>query len=170
MRQRQSSIRGDDCGSKARLGETNSCWTRSSCWWLEHKINNRKICFHLSGSCCRAPTVPEPPEEETTLVPLTCAGSGSGRGRAARSRGNGLSGYGVDSSKQWRPALSVISEDGSAVSALERNGVRAVRTEKKPAGKVGSKPRDRVPNRGDEYRKAPMPMVIPAFSPTPFMF
>ncbi|KAK2650697.1 hypothetical protein Ddye_018186 [Dipteronia dyeriana] len=89
-------------------------------------------------------------------------------------------------SRNWRPALLAISEDGAVVSANE--SVKRVESIKKspPSKSTGrsssaaaaAKDRrrgSRYNNGADVYdqyysRKKSIPMFIPAFSPTPYMF
>ncbi|KAF5764495.1 hypothetical protein HanRHA438_Chr15g0705021 [Helianthus annuus] len=69
--------------------------------------------------------------------------------------------------KHWKPELSAIAED----RGTRRQSHESVRSEKKPLNKTRStgKARSHSYSSGD-YRKFTQAMVIPAFSPTPFVF
>ncbi|PON55759.1 hypothetical protein PanWU01x14_185680 [Parasponia andersonii] len=130
-------------------------------------------------SCCgpaltpSGPTVrPEParrPEETRSLVQPPPPP----RSRRRRKRGwLGASGS-VSASAEWRPSLCSISEDNVVV--IEKKGEENNRTagsERMVKRKSGS----RSPRRtngvsySDDYGRSSFPTVIPAFSPTPFMF
>ncbi|XP_034702317.1 uncharacterized protein LOC117927053 [Vitis riparia] len=113
--------------------------------------------FSELGSCCRAPA-PEP-ETEVSSGLLTNVGRVSGPKSSTRRRSSG----------QWRPGLSMISEDGVA-SAAERRRERVAGSEKKASQEGGSRGRVRRTSDSEEYSKLQLQMIIPAFSPTPFLF
>ncbi|KAI7737279.1 hypothetical protein M8C21_007372 [Ambrosia artemisiifolia] len=78
-----------------------------------------------------------------------------------------------NSTKQWRPELSAIAEDGGVVmnvSQQSNESVSVVRSEKKAMNKVKSAGKTRFHSYVGNYRKFSHAMVIPAFSPTPFVF
>ncbi|KAI9177289.1 hypothetical protein LWI28_019942 [Acer negundo] len=128
--------------------------------------------FSDLGSCYR-PALP-PPEEPAVdgggvhVRPMPCSSTKPKK-----------------QSRNWRPALLAISEDGAVVSVNE--SVKRVESIKKspPSKSTGgssaaaaAKDRrrgSRYNNHADVYdqyysRKKSMPMFIPAFSPTPYMF
>ncbi|KAL1299370.1 hypothetical protein HN51_043818 [Arachis hypogaea] len=76
----------------------------------------------------------------------------------------------------WRPSLGSISED-IAAAPRERGGPGAGRdVRRRSGGGAAVAPAVRVQRRyysddGDyDYRRNTMPTIMPAFSPTPFMF
>ncbi|XP_010267837.1 PREDICTED: uncharacterized protein LOC104604953 [Nelumbo nucifera] len=73
------------------------------------------------------------------------------------------------STTQWRPSLCAISED-NVIAAVVTKAEQKVKSGKKAARKAGSRVKARVRSYSDEYRRSPMPTVIPAFSPTAFLF
>ncbi|KAM0054910.1 hypothetical protein Hdeb2414_s0006g00200071 [Helianthus debilis subsp. tardiflorus] len=72
--------------------------------------------------------------------------------------------------KHWKPELSAIAEDQGMLNT-RRQSHESVRSEKKPLNKTRStgKARSHSYSSGD-YRKFTQGMVIPTFSPTPFVF
>ncbi|KAI7739908.1 hypothetical protein M8C21_029310 [Ambrosia artemisiifolia] len=72
--------------------------------------------------------------------------------------------------KNWKPQLSAIAEDGGMLNA-RRQSHELVTSVKKPLNKTRSpgKTRSHSYSSGD-YRKYTQTMAIPAFSPTPFVF
>ncbi|XP_057956389.1 uncharacterized protein LOC131149713 [Malania oleifera] len=108
-------------------------------------------------SCCLLRRTSDQ-EEETTLAaaPLT---SVPRRTRSRRPKS-------TDGGPHWRPGLSMISEDG----ILPPPGTNADRTA------LSAKcAKNRGATRAEDYeeyrrRRASMQMIIPALSPTPFMF
>ncbi|KAK9265982.1 hypothetical protein L1049_000054 [Liquidambar formosana] len=119
-------------------------------------------------SCCgsnyssrpsEAPTSPPARVEETrSLVPP--------RRYRRRKRGRlGASGSVSAAAAEWRPSLCAISED-NVVMEKEGRTVGSERTVKRKA-----QVRVQVRSHSDEeFRQTPFPMVVPAFSPTPFLF
>ncbi|XP_039140741.1 uncharacterized protein LOC120277933 [Dioscorea cayenensis subsp. rotundata] len=104
---------------------------------------------------------PEDSPEEPPMAPMVSAIRVS-RGKRRRSSSK--------SSTSWRPSLGSISEDGVAVKM-------AVASAAASSGKVGERARmsrsvARVPaNRErDDYRNYGAPAIVPAFSPTAFLF
>ncbi|KAL7103526.1 hypothetical protein ACP275_08G185000 [Erythranthe tilingii] len=83
-------------------------------------------------------------------------------------------GKGRGGGREWRPSLAPISEDVSTaerVNNVERTAAAAGwrRTLKRKISSVSQ--RDRTRSSDCDYgRRAPLPHVMPAFSPTPFMF
>ncbi|KAI7739909.1 hypothetical protein M8C21_029311 [Ambrosia artemisiifolia] len=73
-------------------------------------------------------------------------------------------------SKNWKPELSAIVEDGGTMNA-RRQSHESVILEKKSLNKSRSarKTRSHSYSSGD-YGKFTQAMAIPAFSPTPFVF
>ncbi|KAA8526465.1 hypothetical protein F0562_008332 [Nyssa sinensis] len=110
-------------------------------------------CFGGAIVTPAAESAAPPPQE---AVRLKSAGNGYAPRRTTRSRLTK-----VHSSTQWKPALSVISED-RLVSDAGRNNERMVRSEKKQSVKARSTEKVRSPNHGDDYRKSTLPMAIPA--------
>ncbi|KAK3184297.1 hypothetical protein Dsin_031583 [Dipteronia sinensis] len=132
--------------------------------------------FSDLGSCYRPalPQQPPPPPEEPAVDgggvyvrPMPCSSTKPKK-----------------QSRNWRPALLAISEDGAVVSGNESvNRVESVKKSppsKSTGGSSSSAAKDRrrgsrYNNNADVYdqyysRKKSMPMFIPAFSPTPYMF
>ncbi|PWA51818.1 hypothetical protein CTI12_AA460150 [Artemisia annua] len=75
----------------------------------------------------------------------------------------------LSSSKNWKPDLSAIAEDGGVlnVSRSSHESVSVTKSEKKTVNKA-KKARSR--SYTGDYRKFTHTMAIPAFSPTPFVF
>ncbi|KAA8523760.1 hypothetical protein F0562_010183 [Nyssa sinensis] len=122
------------------------------------------------GYACRSsdPTAtPSPPPDETrSLVhspppsqPNTCRYRRRKRGRVAVSRSGSV--------VEWRPSLGAISED-NVVPEKERP--EAVRSERILKRKVASTARVHVRTYSDDIGRTPLRAIIPAFSPTPFLF
>ncbi|KVH95957.1 uncharacterized protein LOC112528145 [Cynara cardunculus var. scolymus] len=77
-----------------------------------------------------------------------------------------------NSTKQWRPELAAIAEDGGALNVCRQSHepTSVVRSEKKPLNKPRSAGKTRSHSYGGDFRKLTHAMAIPAFSPTPFVF
>ncbi|XP_031254566.1 uncharacterized protein LOC116112580 [Pistacia vera] len=131
-----------------------------------------KFFFSNLGSCYRPSGLPPADASATTTTRMALGGAGdahlhgpynSKRIKKATSR---------SSAPHWRPALSVISEDG-VVTVFETDE-RKAQSEKKLSSKSKSAAKTRCFRSKDAYeydsRKSSMPMILPAFSPTPFMF
>ncbi|KAM7492655.1 hypothetical protein LguiA_035576 [Lonicera macranthoides] len=121
--------------------------------------------------CCgypyrpQAETSPSPPEEtrslSTSWTPVERRYRSRKRGRLASSRSG--------SAADWRPSLNAISEDNVPVEREPR--AAASSSERLIKQKVAPTARDRPRyHHTDDYRSAPFPAIIPAFSPTPFLF
>ncbi|KAK9689054.1 hypothetical protein RND81_09G031900 [Saponaria officinalis] len=82
------------------------------------------------------------------------------------------------STVDWRPSLFAIAENNAvAVAAVEMKKKESVRqpmsrsvTRNVNRCGVSSGRVNGSPNRAYEYRRDPLPIVIPAFSAAPFMF
>ncbi|KAJ6332851.1 hypothetical protein OIU77_008825 [Salix suchowensis] len=92
-----------------------------------------------------------------------------------KKRGRGSSADGInDSRDEWKPSLSAISENNMVV--VEERRVERVLNRKGSVaaggGNGGGRARDiaSLSGYGDNYRPNGVWTVIPAFSPTPFMF
>ncbi|KAK9052025.1 hypothetical protein SSX86_028653 [Deinandra increscens subsp. villosa] len=110
--------------------------------------------FFPELSFCFGGTVITPETETISVVSVST-------NRRRLTRGN--------STKNWRPELSAIAEDGGVLNVCQRSrGV--VRSEKKPLNKSKSARKTRSHSFGGNYRKFSHAMAIPAFSPTPFVF
>lgn len=71
----------------------------------------------------------------------------------------------------WRPSLNAISEDNAVVVVERGNRAAVAGSERNLKRKVSPTPRSHVRNRrSDDYARAPIQAIMPAFSPTPFMF
>ncbi|XP_038705161.1 uncharacterized protein LOC120001019 [Tripterygium wilfordii] len=66
---------------------------------------------------------------------------------------------------QWRPKLSMIAEDGVVADSDIKLGQR-----EKKSSSSRSTVKQRKFGSNNEYCRNTLPMIIPAFSPTPFMF
>ncbi|XVF34108.1 hypothetical protein REPUB_Repub18cG0029000 [Reevesia pubescens] len=74
---------------------------------------------------------------------------------------------------EWKPSLYVISEDTVTAETKEKTPLEATTTvdrvvKRKSTG--GSRSKVHVRTYGDEIGRNQVPLVIPTFSPTPFMF
>ncbi|OWM78586.1 uncharacterized protein LOC116196211 [Punica granatum] len=120
-------------------------------------------CFSNLGSFCRRARAPSTPPMEAgdPLTPPSATGS---RRRRRLSGCKSKSG----TSTHWRPGLTAISED--VVSPADEKRTNWLR--KKPASKKQSFDKSHSFSHPDEYysRSNSMSMVMPTFSPTPFMF
>ncbi|PSS05786.1 Threonine synthase-like [Actinidia chinensis var. chinensis] len=69
-------------------------------------------------------------------------------------------------SAHWKPALSIISEDGVVSEIGNKHVDRKARSLKK------ARPTDTTcsHSHNDDYRNDPMLMALPDFSPTPYLF
>ncbi|WOH04237.1 hypothetical protein DCAR_0623646 [Daucus carota subsp. sativus] len=67
----------------------------------------------------------------------------------------------------WRPSLNAISEDN--IVAVKRHNSSTSETTAKRKDSLMHKSKVRT-SRSEDYRRAPMPDIIPAFAPTPFLF
>ncbi|KAI4322842.1 hypothetical protein L6164_022497 [Bauhinia variegata] len=115
-------------------------------------------------SCCGSPSEPavmeraslELRKETSTLVPAVRYNRRKKRGRAAQ---------------DWRPSLGSISEDNDPPQRereVPRNGT--VRSEREAKRKSASPAKVRCRSYNDDFRQHSVPTIVPAFSPTPFMF
>ncbi|KAK1422905.1 hypothetical protein QVD17_18194 [Tagetes erecta] len=115
-----------------------------------------KFFFPELGSCFGA-TVISPATE------IICSDVGTTRRRVRHGK----------ITKNWKPELSAIAEDGGALNVYRRNheSVNGGRSEKKPLIKTRSagKTRSHSYSSGD-YRNFTHSIALPAFSPTPFVF
>ncbi|XP_022753632.1 uncharacterized protein LOC111301920 [Durio zibethinus] len=68
---------------------------------------------------------------------------------------------------EWKPSLFVISEDNFIVEKREKTPADRVVKRKSTAG---SRSKVHVRSCSDDMGRNPLPVVIPAFSPTPFIF
>ncbi|XP_062106187.1 uncharacterized protein LOC133817631 [Humulus lupulus] len=116
--------------------------------------------FSELGSCCRA----APPPEETTSVRVT---TNSGRHVPSSKRRR------CNSAAHWRPALHAISEDQSIINQQKIQNQNKSSSKAGPGSGPGPRPIPKV-RRGDtspnDSRRNSVPVIIPAFSPTPFVF
>ncbi|XWS27917.1 hypothetical protein CRYUN_Cryun25bG0021500 [Craigia yunnanensis] len=73
---------------------------------------------------------------------------------------------------EWKPSLYVISEDNVKAKKKEKTPAEATTVDRvvKRKSTAGSCSKVHVRSYSDDIRRNPMPVVIPAFSPTPFMF
>ncbi|XWS68525.1 hypothetical protein CRYUN_Cryun04dG0098000 [Craigia yunnanensis] len=73
--------------------------------------------------------------------------------------------------RHWRPGFQAIREDGIIFDSEGMITERRAHSENKSKGRYTSKPH-RVSHNDDSYSRInnSAPMIIPAFSPTPFMF
>ncbi|CAN4102788.1 unnamed protein product [Withania somnifera] len=110
-------------------------------------------------ACCGCSSRLPPAEEIGPLVP----GPAQPANRKNRRRRRGRSGpqsYGGSSvAHNWRPSLSVISEDNALPP-------RNVKRKVLPASPSATQPRHRC----EDTRRVPVSALAPAFSPTPFLF
>ncbi|GKA72867.1 hypothetical protein Tco_0779083 [Tanacetum coccineum] len=120
-------------------------------------FGRRGLLFYKLGFCFGATVVT--PDIETSSTSNTHAPTTRPRGVRR-----------VSSSKNWKPDLSAIAEDGGVlnVSRSSHESVSVTKSEKKTLNKA-TKARSRSYSAGD-YRKFTHTMAIPAFSPTPFVF
>ncbi|XXG69491.1 hypothetical protein AAC387_Pa06g2340 [Persea americana] len=114
-------------------------------------------------SCCWASVQPPPPrrrEEARALVPLPCEEGDTCRSAKRRKRG----------SLAWRPSLVAISEDSVASGGPTRAGDRTVGSRKGLAGKDSSGSSSHKIRLRDDSDRFGHSTVLPAFSPTAFLF
>ncbi|EOA14204.1 hypothetical protein CARUB_v10027356mg [Capsella rubella] len=76
---------------------------------------------------------------------------------------------------EWRPSLSVISENKPAITEKSEKEVEKKKVRRKSEGNDGGDASSRsggghVRFRSDDFGRNAFEPVIPAFSPTPFMF
>ncbi|CAA7049186.1 unnamed protein product [Microthlaspi erraticum] len=76
---------------------------------------------------------------------------------------------------EWRPSLSVISEHKPVITEISEKGEQERKVRRKSEGSGGGDASSRsggghVRFRSDDYGRNAFEPVIPAFSPTPFMF
>ncbi|KAI3440679.1 BHLH domain-containing protein [Psidium guajava] len=124
-------------------------------------------------SCYRsgADAAPASMRQEEADAPLSGGGGTVGvAGRRRRSSGGRTR---ADPGGNWRPALSVISEDQDAalrtaeVKSRERGASPAKRPS--PPKRRSAAKRAQSFSDGEDHRPNPLSMFMPAFSPTPFM-
>ncbi|XP_028761764.1 uncharacterized protein LOC114720297 isoform X1 [Neltuma alba] len=105
-------------------------------------------------------------EDEGSLVPLS-AGT-----RHRKKRGRLIT---ATAATEWRPSLGSISED-NMVQQRERSNARNRKVEperevkRRNADGSGAASKARHRNYGDDHKRVAVATVMPAFSPTPFMF
>ncbi|KAG7534232.1 hypothetical protein ISN45_Aa08g018110 [Arabidopsis thaliana x Arabidopsis arenosa] len=76
---------------------------------------------------------------------------------------------------EWRPSLSVISENKPAITKISEKDEEKKKVRRKSEGNGGGDASSRsggghVRFRSDDFGRNAFEPVIPAFSPTPFMF
>ncbi|CAK9161372.1 unnamed protein product [Ilex paraguariensis] len=114
--------------------------------------------FEGFGSCCGGATVTPAAETATAAQQQGVVGVNISRGRRlTQSR----------TTKHWKPALNVISED-NVVPDVCKNNEGMMRSEKKQSSRAKSKATSY--NYGDEYWKSSHPVGFAALSPTPHLF
>ncbi|XP_042517069.1 uncharacterized protein LOC122091273 [Macadamia integrifolia] len=113
--------------------------------------------------CCGYPIQPTAP----TTLPCTEESRSSSCGQRRRlNRSNSVS----SSAAQWQPTLCAISED-NVVSVVVAKTEEVAKSGKKVPRKTSSKAEIRVhTSYGDSFARASVPLAIPAFSPTAFLF
>ncbi|XP_043689701.1 uncharacterized protein LOC122640544 [Telopea speciosissima] len=106
------------------------------------------------------PTVPITPSRREESRSLPC------RQRRRLNRSNSVS----SAVAQWQPTLCAISED-KVISVVVGKAEEATKSGKKVARKTPSRAEIGVHTRyGDNFARASVPLAIPAFSPTAFLF
>ncbi|KAM3396156.1 hypothetical protein P3S68_005162 [Capsicum galapagoense] len=113
-----------------------------------------KFLLELMACCGCSSRLPQA-EDIGPLVPGPAQPANRKNRRRRRGRGTPMS-YGANN---WRPSLSVISEDNALPP---RNVKRKVLPESPPA----SQPH----HRHEDTRRIPISALAPAFSPSPFLF
>ncbi|KAK6132627.1 hypothetical protein DH2020_033550 [Rehmannia glutinosa] len=114
-----------------------------------------------SGSCS---SEARRPAEETRLLVVQ-----EPRRRVGRKQGKARGGSGGG---EWRPSLSSISEDvlmAERIKNVERPAAGWRKSLQTKVSSVSQRDRSRSLDRYDD-RRAPLPDIMPTFSPTPFMF
>ncbi|GAB2230659.1 hypothetical protein Droror1_Dr00014940 [Drosera rotundifolia] len=125
-------------------------------------------------TCCRTTTTDTPPDHHHPLSPsspsspsLSSPKSEETRSLVRRTRRTAGGG-------EWRPSLLAISEEGTTESVERKRIVddrKRVVVERKRCGFEAGAGRHRSHHGGHErFRNETIPMVVPAFASTPFMF
>ncbi|XP_042478024.1 uncharacterized protein LOC122059355 [Macadamia integrifolia] len=111
-----------------------------------------------------------------TVVPTTpprrddTRSFGYGRRRSLNTSNSVSSSSSSSTAAQWQPKLCSISED-KAISTVVEKAEEAARSSKKVSRKNSSRAKIRVrTSYGDDFGRASVPLAIPAFSPTAFLF
>ncbi|XVE80267.1 hypothetical protein DITRI_Ditri14bG0126300 [Diplodiscus trichospermus] len=75
---------------------------------------------------------------------------------------------------EWKPSLYVISEDNVTAEKRDKTPAEEAKAERvrvvKMKSSSGSRSKVHVRSYGDDVWRNSMPVVVPTFSPTPFMF
>uniref|UniRef100_A0A5B6ZL02 Uncharacterized protein n=1 Tax=Davidia involucrata TaxID=16924 RepID=A0A5B6ZL02_DAVIN len=124
-------------------------------------------------SCCGPASRPSvatttpPPAEETRSLVHSPPPSRTDNRRYRRRKRERMAASRSDSVAEWRPSLCAISEDNIVP---EKDARAAVGSERILKRKVASTARVHVRSYSDDIGRAHLPAIIPAFSPTPFLF
>ncbi|XP_059457942.1 uncharacterized protein LOC132187601 [Corylus avellana] len=125
-------------------------------------------CCGSPGCCSRPGAAAE--EDETRWLEPSRPARRSGRRRRGRMGP-------AEAGPEWKPSLCAISEDKAVLVVIEKEKAvdnQTVGSEGSPRivkRKAGSHVRVHVRSSySDDYGRTHVPVAIPAFSPTPFMF